>query len=108
MTGGDKHNNIKDSLLIYKTETFNNCYGKDATIISYFFDYKIMIDDKCGFPYTAYNKVINKLEEEKITYQIISKNENPIIKDYKNLNNYSKILSKAIDYVDFRNKKKIG
>ena len=64
-----------------------------------------MIDDKCGFPYTASNKVINKLEEEKITYQIISKNENPIIKDFKNFNNYSKILSKAIDYVDFRNKK---
>ena len=64
-----------------------------------------MIDDKCGFPYTASNKVINKLEEEKITYQIISKDENPIVKDYKDLNNYTKILSKAIDYVDFRNKK---
>ena len=45
------------------------------------------------------------MEEEKITYQVISKDENPIVKDYKNINNYNNVLIKAIDYVDFRNKK---
>ena len=73
--------------------------------MSYLFDYKITIDNKCGFPKIAYNKVINRLEEEKISYQVISKDENHIVKDYKNINNYDNILIKAIDYIDFRNKR---
>ena len=73
--------------------------------MSYLFDYKITIDNKYGFPKTAYNKVINRLEEEKISYQVISKDENPIVKDYKNINNYNNVLIKAINYVDFEIKR---
>ena len=83
---------------------FYNCYGKDAIIINYLFGYKIIKNNQCGFPINTLNKVINKLEEKKINYQIITKDANPIIKNYKKRNNYNYILSKAIDYIDFKNK----
>lgn len=97
-----QHNNIiKDSLLIYKSGSFYNCYNKDAMILSCLFDYKITIDNKCGFLKTDYNKVTRRKN-------IISSNikdENSIVKDYKNINNYDNLLLKAIDYVDLEIKK---
>ena len=83
---------------------FYNCYNEDAIILNYLFGYKIIKDNQCGFPINTLNKVINKLEEKKINYQIITKDANPIIKDYKKRNNYNDILSKATDYVSFKNK----
>ena len=62
------------------------------------FGYKIIKDEKSGFPESALTKVLNTLEQKKINYQIISKDYNPIIKKYDKLNSYNKILDKAIKY----------
>lgn len=94
----------KDALLCFKAGVFYNCYGKDAIIINYLFGYKIIKNNQCGFPINTLIKVINKLEEKKINYQIITKDANPIIKDYGKRNNYNIVLSKAVDYTNFKNK----
>lgn len=60
----------------------------DAYIISELFGYKVLDSKKCGFPDTALNKVINKLEELKISYKIYFFDRDSIEKDYKKLNKY--------------------
>ena len=80
------------SIVIRKSGGFYQVFGNDALIISYLFDYKI-INCKCGFPLIAINKVINTLEEKKINF--IIKDEEEIIKNFKNKNTYSKYLEKA-------------
>ena len=79
-------------MLCFKSGTFYNCYNKDATILHYLFVYKIIKNNQFWFPINALNKVTNKLEEKKINYQIITKDANPIIKDYKKRNNYNYIF----------------
>lgn len=63
----------KDYLLIFKNGKFYNVYNDDAFIFHYLFNYKILKDDKSGFPETGLVKVINTLDNEKINYQIIYK-----------------------------------
>ena len=91
-------------MLCFKSGSFYNCYNEDAIILNYLLGYKIIKNNQSGFPLNALNKVINILEEKNINYQIVTKDANPIIKDYKKRNNYSYILSKAVDYVNFKNK----
>lgn len=91
---------LKKFLLIHKTNgKFCNIYGTDAYVINYLFGYKVLDNKKCGFPNTALNKVINKLEESKISYQIINVDSDPLIKNYKNLNSYNNILNKALEKI---------
>ena len=66
------------------------------------FNYKVNKDKKCGFPDNSFNKVINTLEDKKINYEIVYKDKNPVIKKYNKLNNYKKILTKAINYQDIK------
>ena len=80
------------SIVIRKTGGFYQVFDNDALIISYLFNYKI-INFKCGFPLIAINKVINTLEEKKINF--IIKDEEEIVKNFKNKNTYSKYLEKA-------------
>ena len=80
------------SIIIRKSGGFYQVFDNDALIISYLFDYKI-INHKCGFPLVAINKVINTLEEKKINF--IIKDEEEIIKNFRNKNTYSKYLEKA-------------
>lgn len=47
---------------------FYNVYNDDAIIISYLMGYKVRENKTCGFPDNALNKVINKLEDKKISY----------------------------------------
>ena len=59
----------------------------------------------CGFPKNAINKVIVKLEKNKIDYVIIDTRNNYEVdsESYnKNLNNYDKILEKAHNYVKIK------
>ena len=94
----------KDCLIIFKNGKFYNCYKDDAIIISYLFDYKIVKNDKCGFPESILNKVIMELDSKKIDYQIISKDSNPLGKRYDNLNNYHKILKSALEYIEIKDR----
>ena len=80
------------SIIIRKSGGFYQVFDNDALIISYLFDYKI-INYKCGFPLIAINKVINTLEEKKINF--IIKDEEEIIKNFRNKNTYLKYLEKA-------------
>lgn len=66
------------------------------------FGYKILSEGKTGFPENTLIKVLNTLEDKKISYTIINKHENPITKSYDNLNNYHKILNKAYEYQDIK------
>ena len=92
----------KDMLVLIKNGTFYNAYNEDAYIISYLFNYKVNKDKKCGFSNNSFNKVINTLEDKKINYEIVYKDKNPVIKKYNKLNNYKKILTKAINYQDIK------
>ena len=80
------------SIVIRKSGGFYQVFDNDALIISYLFDYKI-INYKCGFPLVAINKVINTLEEKKINF--IIKDEEEVVKNFRNKNTYSKYLEKA-------------
>ena len=90
----------KEDIIFVQVGNFYNCYGKDAYIISYLFNYKIsIIDDICmvSFPKTAYNKVISKLENIKINYIVLDKRNNyeEEKNNNKNLNKYAEFYEKA-------------
>ena len=58
----------KDVVLV-KEGSFYHVYGKDAYIISYLFRYKIKEIEgikACGFPKNSINKVVSKLETNKL------------------------------------------
>ena len=64
----------------------------------------------CAFPVLALNKIISKLEKNKINYILVDKrNQYEVDKkeNYKNLNQYEKYLEKAIIYCKRSTKKRI-
>ena len=56
------------SICLYKVGTFYHAYGRDASIMSFLFDYKIKElgenHKECGFPIGAVNKITAKLQNE--------------------------------------------
>ena len=96
---------MKNSVNIYETsKMFYNVYEIDAYIFNILFGYKILDNKKVGFPSSIYNKVINTLEELHINYNIIYKNKDNVIKDFKKLNNYDKYKNKAYEKMDIDSK----
>ena len=78
--------NKKTALIIYKNNgKFYNVFDIDAYIFNILFNYKV-INNKAGFPDNALNKIINTIENEKISYQIIYKDK---------VNTYSKYYNEA-------------
>ena len=69
----DLVNPTKNILLIFKNGTFYNAYKDDAIILNYLFGYKILKDNKAGFPENSFTKVINELENKKIDYKLLLK-----------------------------------
>lgn len=101
MVKGIKQIHNKDIVFV-KLGKFYYCYGKDAYIISYFFDYKLNLIENsiysCGFPSQSLGKVISKLEIKKINYVIVDRRNNYEVEEkesYKNLNSYEKYFEKA-------------
>ena len=82
------------SIKFRKNGGFYSVYGDDTYILYYLFNYKI-IDDRVGFPISAYNKVINTLEEKHISYDEIN---------FKKRNKYNKYfeLGKKKYSIDYR------
>lgn len=80
------------SIILRKVGNFYQTFDDDALIISYLFNYKV-INHKCGFPINAIEKIEEKLEENTINY--IIKQENEVIKNYKEKNNYDNYLEKS-------------
>lgn len=92
---------MKDVLVLYKnTGKFHNALGIDAYILNYYFGYRVLNNKKAGFPESAFEKVIQKLEENKISYQVIYTDKNPLIKNYKKLNRYNDIVKKVREQID--------
>lgn len=96
---------MKESINIIKTNNkFYNVYEIDAYIFNLLFGYKIMDNNKVGFPDSVYNKVINTLEDNTINYNVIFRDKDNIIKDFKNRNNYLKFKDRALEKIDIDNK----
>lgn len=95
--------NVKTSVIISKgSGKFYNVYDDDAFIMNLLFGYQALRNDrgliisyKSGFPDNALNKVINKLEDNKISYKIIYKNKEPLIKDFGKKNRYLEFVDKT-------------
>ena len=97
--------NEKDYVLIHKRAgKFYYVYDTDALIFNYLFDYKIVQGLRCGFPDNSLDKVLNKLEDAKISYRV--KYSEKIIKqkNYKNLNDYVRISILAKKSADVKNR----
>lgn len=90
-------------LVIIDIGKFFYAYGKDAYILSYLFGYKLTKIEaenvySCAFPKQSYEKVIAKLENNKINYILLDRRNNYNIdekSDNGNLNNYDKFFEKA-------------
>ena len=95
----------KKYLVIRKNKgKFCTIYGDDANIISMFFGYKILEGGKVGFPESVLNKIINTLEDKKKSYMVIYIDKDPLVKDFKKLNNYTKYRDIAISKLDYISK----
>ena len=82
-------------------------YNDNAYILHSIFNYKLVREgtkDKCGFPSTIIDKIIEKLEELNISYEIYYKNTLESIKDYKKKNTYEKHLKDALIQVEIDKK----
>ena len=87
----------KEYVVLVEIGAFYYSYGKDALIIAKLGKYKINIVQhdvySCSFPKSAYNKVIARMEENKINYIVLDRRNNYSEQDKsnnKNLNNYQK------------------
>ena len=86
-------------ITIRKHGWFYHVFDDDCYILYYLFDYKI-INRKTGFPLSSLNKVINKLTDLSISYEVIEEGK----RDFKKLNKYNKYLKLGISKYDKDNK----
>ena len=98
----------KNNLCIIKIGNFYHAYGKDSFILSYLFNYKIdLFKNECGFAMVSLNKVLAKLEDEKLNYIVIDKRNNydvELQQDFKNLNKYEAVYAKSKNYVNYKSR----
>ena len=77
----------------------------DAFIFNYLYNYKIIQSGKtykCGFPDSSLEKITDKLNDLKISYQVIYRGKNPHVKDYSKINQYSKYKLIALQKIDIK------
>lgn len=87
----------KELIELRKSGKFYNSFGDDAIILHYLMGYKIVAEKGgVGFPETAFNKVVNILEDEEVSYIVYEKENILAEKDFKKLNSYKSILKKGI------------
>lgn len=96
----------REYVVLVKEGSFYHVYGRDAYIISYLLRYKIKEIEgikACGFPKNSINKVVSKLETNKLNYLILDRRNNYDVEelsDNKNLNKYTDIYEKSKDYIN--------
>ena len=95
-----------EKVLLLKIGNFYYQYGKDAYITSYVFGYKIKYIENnipfTAFPKSALNKVMAKLEDNKISYIVVDKSINYEVieeQNFKKQNRYIDIYKIAHEYV---------
>lgn len=96
-------------IVFVKIGKFYYCYGKDAYIISYFFEYKLNLIENtvysCGFPSQSLNKILARLENKKINYVIVDRRNNYEVEEkenFKNLNSYDKCYMDAKEKIGIK------
>lgn len=101
----------QSTVIMVRIGTFYHVYGKDAYILSYFFNYQIKSIENnyntCGFPISASNKVLKTLEDNKINYMQVSRGDNYEViaeRAFKSENAYEENYEKAYKYVSKQNK----
>ena len=90
---------MKQVVSIRKVGKFYHAYEDDAYVIHAIMDYKVS-NGKVGFPTSSIGKVQTKLDECKVNYKIIDKDNIVDEKDFKNLNKYDKYLKDGIKSMD--------
>ena len=87
----------KDVIELRKSGKFYNCFGDDAIIIHYLLGYKyVPSKGGVGFPESAYNKVINNMEDAEVSYIVYDNNNVVAKKDFKRINCYKDLLKKGL------------
>ena len=85
-----------------KSGKFYNSFGDDAIIIHHLMKYKIVPSKGgVGFPEISFNKVINTLEDNNVSYKVYEKDNLLLEKDYQKLNSYKKLLANARKELSF-------
>ena len=94
-------------IVLIKIGKFYYSYSKDEYIVSYIFNYKLKIVEEnirvCAFPVFILNKIMAKLEENKINYIVIDRRNNYEVDekiDNGNLNKYNFYLEKSKRYIN--------
>ena len=96
-------------VVLIKIGKFYYSYGKDAYIFSYIFNYKLKTIEEnikvCAFSVSITNKILAKLEENKINYLLIDRRNSYDVDskfNNKNLNRYNVIFEKATKYINVK------
>lgn len=85
---------------LYKSGKFYNAFGDDGLVLHELLGYKYLEHrQSVGFPESALDKVLLKLEQEKVAYETYNKDEK--INSFKGIKkNYNNILKKSLKSVD--------
>ena len=90
-----------DQVLMIKIGSFYKAYNKDAWILSFLAEYKILRKvnaDEIGFPKESLNRVMARLEDKKISYKVFDRRNNYELdeeKDFKNKNRYDEFYENS-------------
>ena len=68
------------------------------------FGYKVLNNQRCGFPESIFEKIKEILESYKISYQIIYSDSEPMSKDFKKLNKYQYFYNQALKLMTHQNR----
>ncbi len=90
---------MKKVVRIRKVGKFYQAYEDDAYVIHAIMGYNVS-NGKIGFPITSIGKVQNKLEECKISYQIMDRESITDSNDFKSNNKYDKYYKEGIKSMD--------
>ena len=90
---------MKKVVRIRKVGKFCQAYEDDAYVIHAIMGYNVS-NGRIGFPVSSIGKVQNKLEEYKISYQIMDRESITDSNDFKNNNKYDKYLCVGIKSMD--------
>lgn len=88
---------MQNSIDIVKQGLFCYVYNDDAAIIHYLFQYKLVSGTlKVGFPYRNLERVLNTLENYKISYHVIENDTVIKKKNYNKTNQYHHYYTLAL------------
>lgn len=82
-----------------KKKDFYYVYGDSIYIMNYLFKYKIIDNEKVGFPISSLSKVLNTLDKYYINYKVDN-----TVKNYGSKNRYHEYLIKEIKNKELNDK----